>query len=583
MLLSHPYPLKLAQQLNGERRDYWLLALLALLVLGSGFGLRDPWPADEPRFALVAKQMWESGQWLIPYRADNPYPDKPPLFMWLQLLCYGLFGSWRVAFLLPSLLASLGTLALVYDLGRRLYSPRAAWWGTLLLLFCVHFTYQAKRAQIDPTLVFMVTLSMYGFLRHLLLGPAWRWYWLGGLMAGVGVITKGVGVMSVLVLLPYAWARWRGWSGLAVAKGNWWRWWLLLPATLLPIALWLLPMLSHTYGSGDPELVAYADNILFRQTIKRAADPWHHFNPPWYFLQVMLTWVPLNLTWPWVIPAWIRQFRNQADARILLPLSWALLIVALFSLSPAKRDVYILPTLPMFALATMPFLPTLVRRHGPNRLGFGLALIVALLLLAAGALAIVGEPRYEVVQERLRWLNPDSDAVWWMLACTGAWMLLAAIRLRIRRGLLGLCAGLAGLWIVVFGWWGYPLLNDAQAATAIMQRAREVAGAETTIGLLGWREQMLLQSVGPTLPLGFRSTKPEQVGPELRWLQEQPGSRALFVKESLASQCIDLESATLLGVSSRVTWYLALASDLRDDCPLLHSADQTPADRHVGS
>ena len=44
-----------------HRRAFWLLTLLALITLSAGIGLRDPWPADEPRFALSAKQMVDSG------------------------------------------------------------------------------------------------------------------------------------------------------------------------------------------------------------------------------------------------------------------------------------------------------------------------------------------------------------------------------------------------------------------------------------------------------------------------------------------------------------------------------------------
>ena len=51
-------------------REFWLLAVVAVLVIGAGLGLRDPWPADEPRFALVAKQMIESDNWLFPHRGS---------------------------------------------------------------------------------------------------------------------------------------------------------------------------------------------------------------------------------------------------------------------------------------------------------------------------------------------------------------------------------------------------------------------------------------------------------------------------------------------------------------------------------
>ncbi len=37
------------------RQQVWLFGAFAILLIGTGIGLRDPWPADEPRFALIAK------------------------------------------------------------------------------------------------------------------------------------------------------------------------------------------------------------------------------------------------------------------------------------------------------------------------------------------------------------------------------------------------------------------------------------------------------------------------------------------------------------------------------------------------
>ena len=131
-------------------------------MLGAGLGLRDPWPADEPRFVLVAKQMVESGDWLFPHRGSELYPDKPPLFFWLLAASHQLIGNWRWSFLLPSLLSGLGTLWLTYDLGRRLWTHRAGLWAAIAVLSALQFVYQFKRAQIDPTLVLVTTLAFYG-------------------------------------------------------------------------------------------------------------------------------------------------------------------------------------------------------------------------------------------------------------------------------------------------------------------------------------------------------------------------------------------------------------------------------------
>ena len=61
--MTHSPPAPLSAQ---ERRAFWLFMLFALVLLGAGIGLRDPWPSDEPRFVLAAKQMVESGDWLFP-------------------------------------------------------------------------------------------------------------------------------------------------------------------------------------------------------------------------------------------------------------------------------------------------------------------------------------------------------------------------------------------------------------------------------------------------------------------------------------------------------------------------------------
>src|SRR5215467_2650946 len=133
----------------GIRRAFLGLMLIAVVVLGAGIGLRDPWPSDEPRFALSAKQMVDSGDWLFPHRGRELYSDKPPMLMWTQAAAYELTRNWRIAFLLPSLLAGLATLALTYDLGRRLWNPRVGFFAAAALLATFQFVYQIKRAQID--------------------------------------------------------------------------------------------------------------------------------------------------------------------------------------------------------------------------------------------------------------------------------------------------------------------------------------------------------------------------------------------------------------------------------------------------
>ncbi|MDA1381248.1 glycosyltransferase family 39 protein [Plesiomonas shigelloides subsp. oncorhynchi] len=106
--------------------------------------------------------------------------------------------------LLPNALCSLLTLFLVFDLGTRLWNIKTARNAALLLLLFPQFIIQAKVAQIDAMVTAWITLGCYGLLRHFLLGPNWKWYFIAWGMMGLGIITKGVGFLPVFLLLPIA-------------------------------------------------------------------------------------------------------------------------------------------------------------------------------------------------------------------------------------------------------------------------------------------------------------------------------------------------------------------------------------------
>lgn len=535
--------------LSSARLEVLLLGVFALLLLGLGMGLRDPWPSDEPRFALVARAMVEHGYWLFPHRGSELYADKPPLFMWLQAGAYLLTREWRVAFLLPSLLAGLGTLALVYDLGRRLWNHRGALLATAALLLTIHFTYQMRNAQIDPLLVGWMTLANYGILRHLLLGPAWRWFAVGCFAAGLGVITKGVGVLALLMLVPYALARWRGAAHLASFPGGW-RWALGLVAFLLPVLAWLLPMLLVARADGDPQHAAYVREILFGQTVQRYAAPSGHLHSPLYFLGIIaVDWLPLSLLLPWALPAWWRRLR-RGDGRSWLLLGWVVLLLVFFSISPGKRDVYILPALPMLALALTPLLPGLLRRVGVRRAVFGLGLLLGGVLTLASVLALTRDPRWAVrIGETL------DPRIWWLFLAIGLLGLAIVAATRIRRAPLGWLLFAAALWSL-YGLWGYPLLNGGRSAAAVMSEARALAGPGAPIGLVAWKEQDLLMLEGPKAEFGFLQPWPEQYARAVRWLRADPARRWVFIRAAAMGSCIDRQRAHFIGLANRRDWWM---------------------------
>lgn len=542
-----------------------LIMAYAALILAAGIGLRDPQPPDEPRFVLAAKQMVDSGQWLFPMRGSELYAHKPPLFIWMQAASYPLVGDWRIAFLLPSLLAALGTLWLVHDLARRLWNPRVAVHASLALLVTLQFALQGKRAQIDAVLVFFTTLSLWALLRHLLSKPDGRASALAWFSAGLGIITKGVGFLPLLAYLPAAWARWRGWRHLPPARPM--RSTAILGplALLIAVALWLVPMLAAVLSSQDPALERYAREILFKQTGQRYVDPWHHVKPAWYYLQVIVTlWLPLALALPGLIPAWWRKLQ-RADARYLVLLGWVALVIAFFSLSPGKREVYILPALPALCLAAAPLLPGLLRQRW---LQWSLAAYIALIGLAALALGIggvIGEPAWErrLLDSRGLEQTPASLFAWMLALAAGSALLLAWARLpRIAVAVVGF----TGLLWLAYGLGFMPALNPANSSRALMQEVGERIGPEAELALLGWREQQLLQADRPTTDFGFERPWAQQWPDAIAWLAADPARRWLLVEDSALSRCVDRQRIELAGRANRRSWWLLRDGDVLADC-----------------
>lgn len=536
-------------------RNFWLFLLLAIGVLGAGIGLRDPWPADEPRFALSAKQMVESGDWLIPHRGSELYADKPPLFMAAQALAFELTGNWRIAFLLPSLLAALGTLILVYDLGRRLWNRRTGLLGAWLVLFAVSFTFQAKRAQIDPSVTFFIALAIYGFLRHLLRGPDWRWWAIGGLAAGLGVVTKGVGILAFLIVVPWLIARARGKAAAIAVTGERWRWLLAPGLCVLAVAAWLVPMLLAVHARQNPVYDAYAHDLLFKQTTERYAEPWHHQQPPWYYLEVIaLQWLPLSLFLPWLIPAWWRRVR-RGDLRYWLLLGFVVLIVVFFSLSAGKREVYILPALPLLALAVAPLLPALlVRRRWAARLLWGLCVVFALAALIAGLNGWLIAPEWGLRQLDSRDIDHGAQVIWAWLTAFGACALIACAITGPRRPLRASSATLTLFWVCV-GIGIMPALNDSSSARGMMRAVGERIGANAELGLVGWREQQLLQADRPAQTFGFSREPGAQLRDALRWQAQSP-QRWLLAQAQALSACPPRADVIDLGIGNRRDWLL---------------------------
>jgi 4-amino-4-deoxy-L-arabinose transferase-like glycosyltransferase len=541
---------------------WWLLALIVVLFLG--VGLRYPWPADEPRFAQIAREMVESGQWLFPTRGGEFYPDKPPVFMWISAAFFALIGNLKVAFLLPSTFAAIGTLLLVHDLGKRLWNPQVAFWAVLILAFTPQFLLQGKVAQIDALVTFWITLGCYGLVRHFITGPHWGWYFVSWVAMGLGIMTKGVGFLPLLMLLPLAlWVK----NPAAVNdEDKVWRWRALagLLVLLLTVACWLGPMLWQVNAQGTDDLIAYRNNILFRQTAERYANAWGHIKPWHYFLtQAMpLVWFPLPFIALAMIKPLVALLRSDAKLRVLLV--WVALVVLFFSISKGKREVYIFPALPMMALVMAVLWSSARESKAARVLSLILPWVLALTALVIAGLGAVIRWAPHKLSARLQEYGDLLDTLGLPLVGLGVVLLVLLIALRKRDLFVRMAVNSLAIWVFV-SLVAWPRVDPHRTPQQIMAdvEAHLPAGAE--LGLLKFKEQFLLFSQRQLTHFSYLSKLDEQERRAWQWVHEAP-NRFVLTPTDAELNCFDLTHAVSLGEAHRREWVLLGAESLNARC-----------------
>ncbi len=115
--------------------------------------------------------------------------DKPPLFLYVQALSFVLFGPTEVAARLPSLIASLASVGLIYALGRSLYGRGTGLLAAGLLAASPYAILFAPTAFTDPLMVAWILAGCLAAVRG-------RWGW-AGLALGLAAMTKQQGIFFV--------------------------------------------------------------------------------------------------------------------------------------------------------------------------------------------------------------------------------------------------------------------------------------------------------------------------------------------------------------------------------------------------
>ena len=438
----------------GPFAGYSRLALLAAWVLLGLVG-HDPWKPDEAYTFGLVYHILETGDWLVPTLAGEPFVEKPPLFFWTATLFCKLFG-WALPLHDAARLATGFYVALTLwftylAADRRIVAP-------LILAATLGYLQHAHQLITDNSLVAGVALGIYGLSRRsgLLLGTG----------AGMAFLSKGLLGPGLLGLTAIALVAFRDWRSS-------WRIW---PWALLAFAPWALiwPWLLHRHSPALFHEWFWVNNFgrfTGESGLGGVLDHAHYLKA--------LIWFGLPA---WPLALWtIWRHRLSSPAVQLPAVAFAVMLVVLSAASSA-RTLYSLPflvPLAMLAAAGLETLPRWLERPMDALGTWGTAALGLALWLAWIAFIAGWRPKF-VDAGFTSTVGPVALIV--ALAITGLWV--HALRVEPRLPVRWL-AGVTLVWGLAMTLW-LPALDYGKSYRGViadMQRHRPAGACVATRNL----------------------------------------------------------------------------------------------------
>lgn len=427
-------------------RDYLLVAGFCVLLFGYSLVGGRPLTMHEGILPQTAREMYHTGDWIIPRVSGMPWLERPPFPQWVTVVIATAFGRCdqiEIVRLGPLLMATVTVLLTVWMAGLCLGRIPGILSG-LLLATMYEFVNYAWLAEQDMFLCTIVTSSVALFIKlefstrnespsALPASKAWPVFWgqrswtmlLFFMVLGMTNLAKGLLFGTVMALTPIA--AYLLWNAEPRALANYcWLWgWL---AFIAIAGAWPLAAYSQY-----PDVLA-----LWRYDhLGRLNGAYTAINQPiWYY--------PVNLCWeiaPWTPVAFLglglmtkAAWNNPATpARFFW--CWALAPIALFSLPSGKHHHYLLHCMVPWAVlgsigllclwGKMCQIPTRLRHPAFGLLCLGIPGAIAL----AWAGTYLPGPKYLAVLLVIIWIAGIFCLYWGWSRQRGTWAFASVLTL----------------------------------------------------------------------------------------------------------------------------------------------------------
>jgi 4-amino-4-deoxy-L-arabinose transferase-like glycosyltransferase len=417
---------------NRTRTDALLLAGFCAFLFFYGMGQFGLIGADEPRYAQVAREMFERrghiDGWITPVLGGHAWLEKPPLYYWQAMLAYSVLGVSDVAARVPAAIDATLLVIAVYLFFRR-FRRGVEVDAALITASCAGVIGYAHAASMDMALAATFAIAMLAW---------WAWresekkIYLALFYASMALGTLAKGPVApflaavVIVLFALATREFR-----VILKMLWLPGILLFCAIALP---WYVAVQMR-----NPQF--FREFILQHNLARFSSDLYHHRQPFWYYLPVTaLALVPWTV---FVIAAIVESARvwwaerksasGEPDLELqfnVFTCCWLVVPVVFFSISQSKLPGYILPALPAGAVLLAEYLRRHLAQEQEEAVSKGLVVLHA--LVAAVPIVPSVLIAYLVALHRLPAGRPMFIALAIAFAMAAAIALTLASRSRLR-------------------------------------------------------------------------------------------------------------------------------------------------------
>ena len=398
-----------------------------LLLMIPVFIFRDYTPPNELKYISIVEEALQNGTWFTFYNHGEMYADKPPLFFWLIMLSKLITGGYSMWIIgLFSLLPSIGVLAIMDKWLREENVEHNIPASNLMLLTTAMFLGGTMIVRMDMLMTFFIVLSLYTFYRIYKDKHTRIETYLLPVYIFLSVFSKGpmgflIPVVSMITFLVVnkkisTIGRYLGWQQWSILIGL--------------CVIWF----SFVYLESGKE---YLNNILFRQTVGRGINSFHHKEPIWFYLpRVLWTFAPWSLLYITLIWLGIRKKMITTDIeKFFITITGVNLVM--LSLVSSKLDIYMLPIYPFIV-----YLCSMLIMRNQNHIAVKTTVTIPAVLF------LLVLPSFFIFKDNIPYADGNIAPVYigLVILCAGGIMALVMLRRgRTLRAITAVSAGMLGM------------------------------------------------------------------------------------------------------------------------------------------